>query len=114
MPKEKVVYFWNIKGEQFAGCSFGEDVTKYFADDEERLKKYVDLGKIVTEEPLDFDHAKENELSSLRIEVEKLQSRNSELEAESEKSGTVKLKEARAEIAELKEQLEEATAPKDK
>lgn len=110
MAKES--YFWNKKGECFAGREFGEDVTDIFADDEKRCKKYLELGKIVTSEPLDFDHAKESELNSLRATVEKLSARNSELEAEIKKGASVKLKEAKEKIKDLETQLDEATDPK--
>jgi len=111
---EKVKYYWNKKGETFAGCKFGDDVTKYFENDEKRCEEYLNLGKIVTSEPIDFDHAKEDELNSLRVVVEKLQSRNSELEENAKKSGTAKWRESQDKIKELESQLEEATAPKGK
>ena len=132
--KEEKKYYWNLKGQTFAGRQFGEEVTDILADDEDRLQKYLDLGQIVTSEPTDFDQAKESELTSLRIEVEKLQLRNSELETEkkktpkSTKNAAAKIKsleskleevgdtekkveELETQVAELTKQLEEATAP---
>jgi polyhydroxyalkanoate synthesis regulator phasin len=107
----KEQYYWNKKSECFDGKKFGEDVTKYFAKDEERRKKYLDLGKIVTSEPVDFDQAKENELNSLRKTVKELQLRVQELESEIKKSGSAKLKEAREKITELETQISELTDP---
>ena len=112
MAKES--YFWNQKGSTFAGREFGADVTDIFGDDKDRLKKYLDLGQVVTSEPVDFDQAKESELNALRTEVKKLQLRNSDLEKEIKKSGSVKLKEAREKITDLESQLEELTKPKGK
>ena len=112
MSKES--YFWNIKGQTFAGREFGAEVTDIFGDDKDRLKKYLDLGQIVTSEPVDFDRAKENELGALRTEVKNLQLRNSELEKEIKKTGSAKLKEAREKITDLESQLEELTKPKGK
>ena len=110
MAKES--YFWNLKGENFAGRAFGEDVTDILGEDKDRRQKYLDLGKIVTSEPVDFDKAKENELNSLRAAVKKLSTRNSELEAELKKGASVKLKEAKDKIKDLETQLDEATDPK--
>jgi hypothetical protein len=112
MTKES--YFWNLKGENFAGRAFGSDVTDIFGDDKARIKKYLDLGQVVTSKPIDFDHAKENELGSLRAEVKKLLLRNSELESEIKKSSSVKLKEAKEKIKDLETQLEELTKPRGK
>ena len=51
--KEK--YYWNLKGECFAGKKFGGDVTEYFENDEERCEKYLATGKIVTSKPIAGD-----------------------------------------------------------
>lgn len=110
MAKEKQ-YFWNLKGQTFAGRKFGEEVTDILANDKDRLKKYLDLGQVVTSEPTDFDQAKENELTALRTKVGKLQLRNAELEAEAKKGGSAKLKDARAKITDLEKQVEELTSP---
>lgn len=109
--KDEKKYFWNLKNQMLDGCGFGDDVTHVYLNDPDRLKKDMALGKVVMSEPIDFDHAKENELAALRIEVEKLQSRNAELETEAKKGGSVKLKEARAKIAYLEKQIEELTDP---
>lgn len=114
---KKLEYFWNLKDQNFGGKRFGEEITGFFVDkdgnfkDEPRLKKLIELGKIVTSEPVDFDHAQQEELNALRKEVEKLQGKVDELEKQAKKSGSVKLKEARAKIVELEKQLDEATKP---
>lgn len=103
-------YFWNLKGECFGGCGFGEDITSKIEGQTERIKDYLKLGKIVDSEPIDFDHAQQDELSALRKEVENLRIRNAELEKAAKKkgSGSAKLKEANQEIANLKTEAQEA------
>jgi len=43
---KKETYYWNIKGEQFDGCGFGEDVTKHFENDEKRREEYLNRGLV--------------------------------------------------------------------
>lgn len=106
MAKEQ--YFWNKKGETFAGCKFGDEVTKFLEGQTERVAKLLELGKIVTSEPVDFDQAKENELNVLRKTVETQQSRITELEAKPKKGeASKKLKDAEAEINGLKIESDE-------
>lgn len=111
MAKEQQ-YFWNKKGECFAGCKFGEEVTEFLEGQEKRVEELLALGKIVKSRPVDFDSAKENELKALRVEVEKLQERNKELETEAKKSGSAKpskkVKDLEAEIKDLTAKLESA------
>jgi len=92
--KEELRYFWNLKGENFAGKSFGADVTDILVDQEARRNVMLSLGKIVSSKPVDFDSAKENELNSLRAAVKKLQENNSDLKSKLKKGGGAKSGEA--------------------
>lgn len=108
---EKKQYFWNKKGECFAGKHFGEDVTADFQGDEDRIKEYLELGKIVSSEPADFDQAKESELNALRKKVESLQTENKGLKASPKKSTpSPKVKDLEAQLKASGDQLKDSEA----
>lgn len=113
MAKKETEYFWNLKGQTLGGRGFGEPVTDILGEDSKRIENYLGMGKIVTDEPVDFDRAKENELAALRIEVGKLQTKNSELESKVKKTpqgvkaATTKIKKLEKDLAEAVEAVKE-------
>lgn len=125
---EKEQYFWNSTSGTFGGHRFGEDVTEYFEDDLDRREKYLELGKITTKKPVDFNDAKQSELNVLRKTVETQKDEIADLKSKSKSpsKASKKLKDAELEIVDLKSQantantkikeleadLDKATSPK--
>lgn len=103
-----MIYYWISEQKSFGrNIKYGDEVPNL---DEERAKELIGKGLVSKKKPESITNSEKNKISEIEAVNKSLREEVSELKENSDKTDSVKLKEAKEKI----KKLEEATAPGDK